>query len=599
MKRAAAQLALLVLIHSSFFSVKSVPDMVLQQRLKLKTEEHCNVTFPNIGPPILLVPAFPVKLRCCADLHHAEPVIWENEHGLEIRPCSRQYRYACLRDTNRVAPELCITNATGNDQYTCYGILNDRSQTVRIIIKPLGGQKSTALPPRYSNMLQSTGPSSFNTTKPVTPTSGFKAFASDSTLTANLKPNFTTKPTEWKNSTPSTESITVGYSKIPTALIASLVIVSLLTIATAVLLHLLKRHAKSTKIREGSRTEKPSEELNATFKAAWDSKLNFPQQHISLKEALGSGYFSTVVAAEVRNYTGFGAGKVAVKMLQRKDTVAGFLNAYKLAAALGKHVNVIEIFGFFEGPDGLPCIVIEYAEYKDLLLHLRGASLRSKLRQNSNDSGVELEHGNWNGFSLTTTKIFEFSLQIARGMEYLISQNCLHCDLAARNVLVCKGDLLKISGFGLAKDLAGSEYYRKKGSGVTPLKWSAPEVLMYKMYSEYSDVWSYGIVLWEITSQGRTPYANVPVETLYDLLTTSSAYRLKRPLRSPKNLYDLMLSCWNEIPDRRPPFSVLAARIAESTSKMEYAVDSEASGSSKSSSFPISDISGCEDSSVC
>ncbi|XP_065835351.1 fibroblast growth factor receptor 3-like [Oscarella lobularis] len=182
---------------------------------------------------------------------------------------------------------------------------------------------------------------------------------------------------------------------------------------------------------------------------------------------------------------------------------------------------------------------MEYAEQGDLHRHLR------KLRSVGLDDG----------------KQFAFAQQIAEGMKFVVSKGCVHRDLAARNVLVCAEQRLKISDFGLAKDLQSAAYYRKTSrGGVIPFRWCAPEVLLYATYSEYSDVWSYGIVLWEIATMGGTPYPGIPVEKLFELLTGKSGYRMTKPRNCSQKLYDIMVSCWNSVPDKRPTFLRISSK---------------------------------------
>ena len=139
-------------------------------------------------------------------------------------------------------------------------------------------------------------------------------------------------------------------------------------------------------------------------------------------------------------------------------------------------------------------------------------------------------------------------------MEYLASKKCVHRDLAARNVLVCENNVLKIADFGLARNIQG-DYYRKTTDGRLPIKWMAIESLAGQMYISQSDVWSYGIVLWELMTLGRSPYHGINAYDLQRLL--ESGYRMKMPANCSPQVYQIMQECWAADPNSRPTFSQL------------------------------------------
>lgn len=138
-------------------------------------------------------------------------------------------------------------------------------------------------------------------------------------------------------------------------------------------------------------------------------------------------------------------------------------------------------------------------------------------------------------------------------MEYLGNRKCLHRDLAARNVLVGEDYVMKIADFGLARNVRDLEYYRKTTKGRLPIKWLAIEALFDRVYTTQSDVWAFGILLWEIFTFGGSPYPGIPVERLFDLL--NSGYRMQKPQNCPEDIYYMMLNCWEKNPNNRASFT--------------------------------------------
>ncbi|XP_075234261.1 vascular endothelial growth factor receptor kdr-like [Lycorma delicatula] len=165
---------------------------------------------------------------------------------------------------------------------------------------------------------------------------------------------------------------------------------------------------------------------------------------------------------------------------------------------------------------------------------------------------------------ISTQDLLCWSFQIARGMEYLASRKVLHGDLAARNVLLAENNIVKICDFGLSKNMYmyKNDNYFKKGKRLLPVKWMALEAIRDRNFSIQSDVWAYGIVLWELFSLARTPYPGIEdVERLYQKL--EEGFRMEKPEYATKDLYDVMLDCWQERPSMRPSFTGLAEKLGD------------------------------------
>ncbi|XP_058127347.1 fibroblast growth factor receptor-like [Anopheles coustani] len=162
--------------------------------------------------------------------------------------------------------------------------------------------------------------------------------------------------------------------------------------------------------------------------------------------------------------------------------------------------------------------------------------------------------GEW---QLRTTDLISWASQVANGMDYLSSKNILHGDLAARNVLLYSLKVIKISDFGLSRKLERGIYIKSSDSPL-PYKWLALECFTNHTFSVKTDVWAFGVFLWELFSLGAMPYPGV-TDGRQLLTMLQNAYRLENPVHSNKELYDLMLSCWYVAPHRRPDFRELAS----------------------------------------
>ncbi|KAM8823818.1 receptor-type tyrosine-protein kinase FLT3-like isoform 2-T2 [Spinachia spinachia] len=163
---------------------------------------------------------------------------------------------------------------------------------------------------------------------------------------------------------------------------------------------------------------------------------------------------------------------------------------------------------------------------------------------------------------LTFDDLLSFAFQVAKGMEFLSSKNCIHRDLAARNVLVTKGGRMKIGDFGLARDIANDSNYVVRGNVRLPVKWMAPESTFQGIYTIKSDVWAYGILLWEIFSLGVTPYPGMKVDhTFYSMI--EKGFKMDCPFYANESVYGMMCKCWSLDPSQRPSFSKLVSLMCD------------------------------------
>ncbi|XP_045777152.1 tyrosine-protein kinase receptor torso-like [Maniola jurtina] len=301
-----------------------------------------------------------------------------------------------------------------------------------------------------------------------------------------------------------------------------------------------------------------------------------------LHEIIGEGAFGVV-----RRGTLAPANKnVAIKMLKdfpSLEEIRSFRAEMELMKSVGAHPHVVSLVGCCSGRR--PLIVAEYCSRGDLLSYLRCSwdlmlSRRNVKYYNNNKESINYRNDLFKNkpdsrfvanrlyefeevcdTELTLLDLLSFCRQIAMGMEFLASNRVIHRDLAARNVLVTADRTLKIADFGLSRDVYQENQYKQKSNGKMPVKWMALESLTHRIYTTQTDVWSFGVVMWEVVTLGGAPYAGVSAARLPRLL--AAGYRMPRPQNCSASLYQLMLACWNDRPRSRPTFSELHATLDE------------------------------------
>lgn len=275
-----------------------------------------------------------------------------------------------------------------------------------------------------------------------------------------------------------------------------------------------------------------------------ESLSAFPREKLTLRLLLGSGAFGEVYEGTAVDILGAGSGetKVAVKTLKKGSTDQEKIEFLKEAHLMSKfnHPNILKQLGvcLLNEPQ---YIILELMEGGDLLTYLR------KARRTT-----------FHGPLLTLVDLVDLCVDISKGCVYLEQMHFIHRDLAARNCLVSVKDytspsrIVKIGDFGLARDIYKNDYYRKRGEGLLPVRWMAPESLMDGIFTTQSDVWSFGILIWEILTLGHQPY---PAHSNLDVLNyVQTGGRLEPPRNCPDDLWNLMTQCWAQEPDQRPTF---------------------------------------------
>ncbi|KAM9608899.1 fibroblast growth factor receptor 1 isoform 6-T7 [Morphnus guianensis] len=299
-----------------------------------------------------------------------------------------------------------------------------------------------------------------------------------------------------------------------------------------------------------------------------DPRWELPRDRLILGKPLGEGCFGQVVLAEAIGLDKDKPNrvtKVAVKMLKSDATekdLSDLISEMEMMKMIGKHKNIINLLGACT-QDGPLYVIVEYASKGNLREYLQ-ARRPPGMEYCYNPTRIPEEQ-------LSFKDLVSCAYQVARGMEYLASKKCIHRDLAARNVLVTEDNVMKIADFGLARDIHHIDYYKKTTNGRLPVKWMAPEALFDRIYTHQSDVWSFGVLLWEIFTLGGSPYPGVPVEELFKLL--KEGHRMDKPSNCTNELYMMMRDCWHAVPSQRPTFKQLVEdldRIVAMTSNQEY-----------------------------
>jgi len=266
---------------------------------------------------------------------------------------------------------------------------------------------------------------------------------------------------------------------------------------------------------------------------------------IALGKSLGEGEFGSVQQGVWTNEESEKV-PVAVKCLHASRLQSGTADFLKEVAMMHtvQHEHIVQLYGVILDSDS-PMMVSELAPLRSLLECLKEPALR-------------------NSFPVST--ITEFALQVSQGMSYLEGKRLIHRDLAARNILVFSKDKVKISDFGLSRAIGvGNDYYQCNVSTnlKLPIAWCAPECINYLKFTSSSDVWAYGVTMWEMFTYGQQPWAELTANQILPAIDTPQCDRLSVPECCPQQHYNLMLRCWQHEPEHRPNFTDITRSLPQ------------------------------------
>lgn len=283
------------------------------------------------------------------------------------------------------------------------------------------------------------------------------------------------------------------------------------------------------------------------------SEWTFPRRNLERLNKIGEGQFGEVWRYIARQKDG-NESFVAVKQLKNRAGLGArerleLIAEIEIMKSVNNHPNVIKLLNYCADDYEPILLIMEYAENGKLQTYLRNCrSFKNSLSCLSESSPA-----------VTSKELVQFSYHIAKGMEYVASKGIIHRDLASRNILVSKDKICKVADFGFARRVSDDCAYERTTANPVPVKWMAPEALVENKFTSKSDVFSLGILMWEIVTLGATPYEYLTSSEVYKKVTQGG--RLQRPIHCKEEFYYIMERCWSHDPAQRPTFKELASQL--------------------------------------
>ena len=341
--------------------------------------------------------------------------------------------------------------------------------------------------------------------------------------------------------------LTETNTSFPTSLVVIIPCACAVVVIVALLIFVRIRKRKTTSKHESTGSQCSSSnsssnhvQMSALLKRIPQTHNSIAMSNITLIHEMREGTFGKIYRGDMMvdlAEGGYRSVSVMVRTLAMAANMRTQVDFWSDAERLSeiRHPNVTCLIGINHVEQPV-CLVLECTSHSDLQEYLRANS----------DGDEEVRRS-----MLSPTIFISIAVQIGCGMEYLHGKGYIHRDLAARNILMADNGLVKVALFGTIT--SGSHYTRPPGAVRSlPVRWSSPEVVFFERFSLHSDVWSFGVVLWEIYSYGVLPYYSYSDMEVIEMLRATRI--LTCPVECPAHVYSLMVQCWHKTPPSRPDF---------------------------------------------